>query len=462
MLEIATLAHVAIFVLAATWMFGGQADWVRMPLGWWGTLSLAITLVAMANRQAWRDGWMHPLRWLWPIALINVLVVAAAMNPSFRPMQFEGETLLVNLGARPGWPSSARPQRALEALWLFDAIWLTCFNLTLVIRQRRALRALLLLVVSNALLLALFGIAQKVAKARGLYFDAVPSPQVNFFASFVYHNHWGAFAVLMMAAWLALIWHYGRRSGAREFLHSPAFGGVFAVLVIAAAVPLSNSRSCTLLTLVLLGAAFVHLGARIVEHRRRTRESLAPPLVGALAALGFAAGGIWYLAGESIVQRAEKTQEQVALMRERGTIGDRAILYNDTWRMAKDKLWFGWGMASYPHVFSLYNTRESKVDRLPVNYHDAHSDWLQAFAEHGVIGSALLGLCAIVPLWRRRLRHLLSPWPAYLIGGCGLIVLYAWIEFPFGNLAVVLTWWLCFFSAIQYVRLHERDALRTK
>jgi hypothetical protein len=37
-----------------------------------------------------------------------------------------------------------------------------------------------------------------------------------------------------------------------------------------------------------------------------------------------------------------------------------------------------------------------------------------------------------------------------------LVSAYAWVEFPFGNVAVVLAWWLCFFCAVQYVRLTER------
>jgi O-antigen ligase len=144
-------------------------------------------------------------------------------------------------------------------------------------------------------------------------------------------------------------------------------------------------------------------------------------------------------------------------MQARGSIGGRATLYGDTWRMAQDKLWFGWGMASYPHVFTLYNTQKS-VDKLPVFYHDAHSDWLQAVAEHGLVGTALLALAGVLPLGSLRRRHFTSPLPAYLLGGCALVLLYAWIEFPFGNTAVVLAWWLCFFCGVHHARLQDREA----
>ena len=63
-----------------------------------------------------------------------------------------------------------------------------------------------------------------------------------------------------------------------------------------------------------------------------------------------------------------------------------------------------------------------------------------------------------LPLLRLRRRHFGSPVPAYLLGGCGLLLLYAWVEFPFGNGAVVLTWWLCYFCAIHYMRLQDLEA----
>jgi hypothetical protein len=73
-----------------------------------------------------------------------------------------------------------------------------------------------------------------------------------------------------------------------------------------------------------------------------------------------------------------------------------------------------------------------------------------------LVGASLLALCALVPLRSLRIRHFNSAVTCYLLAGCGIILLYAWIEFPFGNAAVVLSWWLCFFCGIQYGRLHER------
>jgi O-antigen ligase len=206
----------------------------------------------------------------------------------------------------------------------------------------------------------------------------------------------------------------------------------------------------------------------LAQQRRRYKESVALPLAGTLAAAALALGGIYFLANKTIAARLATTQEQLADIRAQGglnmTTNSRLILYHDTWRMARVRPWFGWGMASYPSVFAFYNTQSpGPIDHLPVFYHDAHSDWLQAAAEHGVVGTVLLGLLGLVPLAQLIRRPPRSPLPAYLLAGCGLILLYAWLEFPFGNTAVVLTWWMCFFIAVQYSRLqHGVDADEAK
>ena len=456
LLEWIVLGHAGIFLVWTTWAFGGGAEWMRPQFAWWGSLGLVLTVAALQDAEARKDGWMRPLVWLWPVVAFNVFVLIGCLNPSFREIKFGTETVLVNHGGIPWLPSCARPAVALPALCLFDAIWISCFNVALIVRERRALRGLLLVAVINALALAVFGTVQKLSHAKGIYFGEVTTRQPYFFASFIYHNHWGSFAVLMLAACLGLVWHVVRRSDARDFFHSPAFGGLVVVLLLAATVPLSTSRSCTVLVALLLGGALVHWIVWLL--RRRRRKSVLLPLLGALAAIVLGATGVWFVARESITMRLAKTQEQLGEMRTRGSVGSRGELYRNTWSMAKDKLWFGWGMASYQHVFTRFYNTQNSVDRLPVFYRDAHSDWLQAIAEYGLVGSSLLALCAIVPVLRLRRRHFANPLPAYLLAGCALLLLYAWLEFPFGNVSVVLSWWLCFFCAVQTARLLDREA----
>jgi hypothetical protein len=454
--ETATIVQVAVFVLLATWGFGGNAHWSQRAMAWWGSLSLPLTLASIFGQRAplnRRTPWVG----LWPLAVFNLLVLTSAINPTFREFTLDGEKVLMKIPGLTGWPSTARPQFALAALWLHNGIYLSCFNLSIHVHRRRLLRALLFFVAINALALAVFGTVQKLAGATGLYFGLVRSPQPSFFASFIYQNHWGAFAVLTTAVGVGLVagYEHGRRY--RDFWHSPAFLGLVAIFCVAASIPLSGSRSCTLLVLVLLTAAFAHWTWRILRRRPSTGGSRGWRLFGAVAALACASTAAYEVAQPVIAQRLEKTQQQLAAFRARSGPDNRGQLYRDTWHMALAKPWFGWGMASYPTVFhNFYNTQTSPVDRLPVFYYDAHSDWLQSVAEVGWVGTLLLVLQALVPGRELRRGLSLGPIPTFLLTGCGLVLIYAAVEFPFGNPAVVLTWWLCFFAALRYAQLDAR------
>jgi len=454
--ETAAVLHVGVFFALATWGFGGNAEWVRPILTGWGCLGAILTAAVLMTRETRTRVSVRRLGWLAPLALFNLLVLVSCLTPGLRMMEIGGNAFYAPVDLSSWRPSAALPAKACSALALFDVIYISCFNLALIVHRRRTLRALLVFAGSNALVLAIFGTLQKLTHAEGLYFGLVKSPQPYFFASFIYHNHWGAFAVLMTATCLGLVWYSGLRGRSpRGLLYTPAFGGLVAVLFIAATTPLSTSRSCTVLTLLLLAGAFVHWLTHLVRRRRQFNESMAAPLTSVLAAGVVAAAGIWFLASETIRIRIAKTEEQVADIRASGSVG-RWILYRDTWRMAEDRIWFGWGMASYPKVFEFYNSQSpGPVDHLPVTYRDAHNDWFQSVAEHGIFGTALLVLCGLVPLMGLIERPPRSPLPAYLLGGCGLVLLYAILEFPFGNIAVVLTWWMCFFSAVRYSQLQH-------
>ncbi len=456
-LEWLTLLHTGGFVVGSTWAFGGQAAWLTHPLIAWGCLGAFITLAVML-RPSLRASARGVLPWALPVLAFNLLVLAASFNPSLVPIRHDDATLLLPQGGDPRWPSSAMPALARQALLQFDAIWISCFNVALVCKRRRTLRALLLLCATNALILAVLGTAQKLSSSPGLYFGAVPSPQKHFFATFVYHNHWAAFALLMVAICLGLGTHYSRRYAGRDALHSPFAMALLVVLIIALTLPLSASRSGTALVTVLLGGTFFQYIGRLVRKRRHYNESILPPLLGAATAALVALAAVWTIAGPTIKTRLSLTQRQIAAAHQATRPDARVLLYQDTLRMAGDKPWFGWGMASYPHIFTLYNSRTSPRDRLPVFYEDAHSDWLQSLAEHGVVGTFLLVAAALLPLTALGRLNPGNSIPAYLLGGCALVVVYGALEFPFGNFAVVLCWWLCFFSAVQYARLKDHSA----
>jgi len=449
-LEKAAIYHAAFLLIFASWSLGGNIGWAETTLIAAGGLSGLITLLEF--RRRWRTrGSLRPFHWLWPLAGFVGLVLLSTLYPNLQVSTIEGATVFIPREVGSFVPSTARPALSLRELGLFVALFLPCFNLAVAVRSRRLLCGLLWVLVVNAFALAVFGSLQKLIHAPGLYFGAIHSPNTRFFASFIYQNHWGAFALLHLAIGLALLFRTGHDPRYRSFFQSPAFLALIGLLFLAASIPLSASRSCTVMAAGLLSIAL------FTTWRRLARGRISPGLawLTLLGATALVALSI-ILARPVMQARLADTQEQLSRVRATGSIGSRAQLYRETWQMARDRPLFGWGLGSYSWIYFRYNHQVS-ADRLPVYYEDAHSDWLQSLAETGFVGTALRGLLLILPLGSLRRLRPFSSGVSYLLLGCALVLLYATVEFPFGNAAVILTFWLCWFSAVRLAQLDDRD-----
>lgn len=449
LIEKIVVLHLAGLVLLATWFFGGGSDLARLLISIWGSLAFAVLLWAIVAQRRVSSPPSSPVSWLWPLIAFNALVVASCCNPSFAEKTLAGESLLAHTGAaHPILPSTAHVATSLRHLWLFDALYCSAFNLTL-IRRRRTVRRLLLFACANAVVLSIFGTLQKLT-ADGLFFGAVHSPNARFFATFVYANHWAAWVVLQIAVAGGLLFRHLRRHDDGPEAHAQTGIGVIAILLMAITPVIAGSRAGSIMAVALMLA----FGWRVLT--QASQERFAPPflrtlrvailVVGALLGTGVAA----WLGKEALQERWSDTKHQWQGEFFQG----RRELYRDTFTLVRQQPVFGWGLGNYGKVFQLVRPRSLEANRqYERSYVDAHSDVLQALAEVGVVGTALLFLSAALPLRAFRGIHLQSGVVRFSLLGCLMVALYAFVEFPFGNPAVVATWWTIFFSAVQTARL---------
>jgi len=450
--EKAVFIHLLLLILASGWIFGGNIWWMRNALSVWASLSVVLTLVVMlrsgtVGREARRRVW-----WLLPWLLFIGLVAASAFNPSFRPIKLEGETLLVHFGAPyPHLPSTVDPERSLRTLWFGAAVYLSAFNLLLIPQSRRWFRQFLSVGAISCLLLAVFGTLQKLLQA-GYYFGSTQSPNARYFGTFIYNNHWGAFMILWLAASGGLLFYHVRNHRGRDLWHSPFSLFVVGFLFIAATGPVSASRAATAMALLVLGLTAGHAMWQIAAARRRAQRSVILYLGLFALLVASIVGATGWLAQRSINERYAETK--AVLTGQQSLWTGRMELYRDTWELASRKPVFGWGLDSYAAAFRLIQPRPLQAHRqYELSYANAHSDWLQSLAETGFFGTTLLVLMALVPLlagWSRRNWTVIS---GYALTGCALVALYAWIEFPFANAAVMISFWLMFFAAIRHAEL---------
>lgn len=444
-----------LLVVAAAWMFGGRI--------WWAKPILLCLVAAAPALTVWEYGARrHPPRStkpfvaLIPMAGLMALVLLSAAVPNLDRRAFGDETVWTVRPLARFWPSSADPGLTLKELALLTGCYLVGFNLWICVRSRRRLRGLFALLVANAGVLAAMGTLQKLT-GRGLYFGWQQAPSPAFFATFVYHNHWGAFLLLMTGLCLGLTFYHARRAAhTRSFWTSSVPLGLVTLAILAATAPLSTSRSSTVLLGVLLVAALAHGGWRMLRHGREERRPVLARLTLAFGVALLAGVAIFKLSEGTVAARLATTRQQWQEIRARGDFGQRSVLYTDTWRMAAARPWFGWGLESYQRMFPLFNsTPRSPVDRLPIAYQEAHSDWLQSLAEIGFVGTALLAAAVLAPAWRQLRRATQSAAALYSLVGCALLAAYAWVEFPLASPAVVAAWWVVYFGAWRYAALTE-------
>lgn len=452
------LFHYGALALFLPWAFGGQAPWARTAILGWGSIGIALFLAISLSRPKSRDALPPAFRLLWPLWLFDILVIASTFNPSFREASVGADTVLVMVDPRPGFPSSALPSVSLRELWQFNGLVLSAFNLFLVLNRRQQIRQVLFLIAGNALVLAVLGTFQKLAGSPGLWFGKVKSPNEHFFATFIYHNHWGAYVVLCTGICLALLFHYHRRGGYRDLVHSPLMLGAIVTLLLAISIPLSTSRSCTVLAAVLLAGALIHLLVRVIRRRREQGRSAMAPVAGIVAAALLAVVAVGYLGRNVIAQRAQLTSQQLSQLAEERTLTSRLVLYRDTWHMAQQKPWFGWGLESYGRVFRIFNTQRATESWVWIPYYaEAHNDWFQSLAETGFVGTGLLVALGLLPLLGHFRRIARSPVPRYLLSGGALILLYAFLEFPFANPAVLFLFCSCWYLAARHLDLDRAN-----
>lgn len=116
LLEKVVVGHVAAFVVAISWAFGGNAAFLRTPLLLWGSLGVILTLIGLQDGDLKRNGKHKWLHCLWPLLLINIQVLLSALNPNYREMS-DGLSKVLVQGGDVGWlPSAARPLHALRGL----------------------------------------------------------------------------------------------------------------------------------------------------------------------------------------------------------------------------------------------------------------------------------------------------------------------------------------------------------
>lgn len=446
----------ALVLVVSSWAGGGRLSWT--PTAMLALVLAGIPLAVWALRTDEAKRW--PSLWVFvPLSLWLLLLGGALLNPSY---------VRIATGAwapRPEWipwlPSTVDRSITLRAElpWLAA---LTQATLLVAVRpDRRVARFIWGAAAFNGFALAAVGAALHFSGADHVLGLWEPGERWYFFASFFYKNHWAAYGALGATAGTALAlraWPRARK-GDPQARGELLFFGSMAVLT-AITLPLPGSRAGALLggfvILGFLGLILINLWRDhgLSRRTRLTGALLAGALV--LAALAYGADAYAYRARVDW----ERTRRQLSNVRHGHIDEVRLLLSRDTWRMAKARPVFGWGVGSFGLIFHVYqgNYLRGPDGRPNAWVEFAHDDWLQLLAEAGVVGFCVLVIPAgllVCRGWRE--GGVAGRWG---LAGCGAIALFAWIDFPLNNPAVLMLGVVMLSSASELAGSGHRERFR--
>jgi hypothetical protein len=448
--EFAALAIVAVHLAFLPWALGAMQPWAQFVSA---ALAVAGFIVALLPRDhPDEDGVTAPYRVIpWPrllafpvfwigLALLAYIAVQG-LNPAWAYRSDAANFWLERLAHRAWLPSGVDAPfarwNAWRALLVAGSAWLVVCTIWVAFTRRRTLQFLLIALAANGVLLAAFGVVQKLL-GNGKIFWVLPSPSLWSFASFVYKNHAAAYLNLALAVTVALAGWYYVRGKRRHEKSNPAGLFAFFALGIAVSVLASYARGATLVMLAFLVASAI----AFVLHRRALPAESRNPAIGVALLVVF---GIFLLTGwKALRSRDALDYLRAGVLQQDRALAVRGVATQAALDMLADHRVLGAGAGAFRHVFPIYQARHPELTMSLGErrfWEHAHNDLVQFPIELGLAGVAL-PLLALGCAWVALIRHHFWANPLGACGVLGLLLLipYAWWDFPFQCPAILITW----------------------
>jgi len=364
-------------LILAPWAFGSTREWTISLLIYGMDVVAALSILAiMGNAIALRRFSLGGIPWVQAVLALALLGYgwSAAWNAEsyFDPylLRFIPETKWLHF-----WPSTIDSQISNATMERLSALLLMTLVSANAGRSQTWRRRVLVTMAGTGISIAIFGIAQKLARAPLLFWEPERFGE-TVFAMYRYHANAGAY--------LNLIWPIcgALAMGAFEKRYTPLQRAVWvpAIFVILAGLVLNVSKGAQMVAVVMMMASglLVFLLTK-AKGRFWGRGGLA-----SLLAFGAIMATVITIGWKPVVERwAEFFHGDPA---NEGRIWmARACL-----DMIRDRPCYGFGPGAFVLVFPFYSKPYGRS--LEGFWHYAHCDYLQTLVEWGIIGSLLWAL----------------------------------------------------------------------
>jgi O-antigen ligase len=465
--ELSLLWIVCSHLVFLPWAIGGMRPWAHFISLGLAAVGLVVALLPRNYREEhsgaaafrlimWPKLLRFPIFWL-GLALLG-LVVLQNLNPAWAYATDGKGWWMRGIPYKEWLPGGVDAPFDRWGPWrvfmIYSTVWMVLCSMWIGFTRRRSVQILFLALAFNGLLLAAFGMAQRLF-SNGKMFWFWQSPSASFFSTFVYKNHAGAYLVLTLTVACGLsAWYYLR--GLRRLEKSnPA--GVFAFMgtCIAVAVLISYARGATLVMLIFLtlsiGAFIVHQFISPPENRRSAIAVILVLLFGFFLKTGL----------DALESHIAWDRLSAGLMEKDTSLESRRLATEASLGMLEDHWKLGTGAGSFKFLFPVYQQRFPTI--LEANgrrrfWEHAHNDILEFPIELGAPGMLILFAGAgYLAFGLIRCFFWENPLSASIVLGLGLLLFYSWWDFPFQNPAVLTTWCACWVAVLMWTQMEEMN-----
>lgn len=218
--------------------------------------------------------------------------------------------------------------------------------------------------------------------------------------TFINQNHLADFLALIICFGVGYLWVLGKEHSAKGFpvsksrmyrlrlnigtLGAPGLVLLLTLSLMIAALLASASRGGALA----LMTGLLFMGGLLISRFSKSRQAVV-----LLISLSLVCSLVGYAALERVLERFQRFELD---------FGDRLVLFKDSFQMARDFPLTGSGLGTFEFVFPGY---QGSLIKGLVDY--AHNDWIQLFAETGIVGLIILGggflwfMGHSINLWRK-------------------------------------------------------------
>lgn len=398
-----------------------------------------------------------PLTWI-GLALLGYVLIQA-LNPAWEYHRFPtGWWMMKPIESIEWLPQGMRTPFAIMSPWrmlmIYGSAWLLVCALWVGLTRRAGVQTIVLFVIINGTASAILGLLQRLTGSDKMLWGMLDRTGY-FFSTIIYKNHAGAYFNLILGVIAAAVLYSFDRQARRMDRSGPAPVLAFCGLIAAFSVLQSNSRAAALLMAGFLLFCVVGFFIKLAAAKERVHN---PWITGAVAVVFVFFVGLGFKA----LDLKTSTDRVTTLVsgQEDFSVNSRQQTLQAGWMMAQQEKFAGWGAGGFRFKFPAYQRFFPEIwqqggQRL--YWEHAHNDFIQTLVELGLVGSGVVVLMIGYGVYKftrhRGWGHLHT---ITLLLTLSVTLAHGWMDFPFQNPAIFLTWTALGILLLRWTELEDK------